>query len=221
MIANMLLAVRNAVLRHRAAALPPATVAKVDLDRYLGTWFEVARLPNPEEDGFGRRCVDVTATYARRRDGRVDVLNVAYDANRAMRRSSVHGSARAVDASGAKLVVTFFHLFGGDYWVLGLDPEYRWALVGTPGRRRLWLLARTPRLAPAEYRPGHGDRRGAGLRPGPRGAHAAPFLLLSHRRAGSPARKFHTEAERRRGQSGAPRRHGRLIKLSLRLSASV
>ena len=63
MIINMLLAGRNAVLRRFAASDHPATVPVVDLDRYLGTWFEVARLPNLEADGFGRRCVDVTATY--------------------------------------------------------------------------------------------------------------------------------------------------------------
>ena len=151
MIYDMLLAVRNACLRGSPSGPPPATVAQVDLDRYLGTWFEVARLPNPEEDGYGRRCVDVTATYARRRDGTVDVLNVARNANGGMRSTSVHGTARPVDASGAKLVVTFFRLFNGDYWVLGLDPEYRWALVGTPRRRRLWLLSRTPRLGQTEY----------------------------------------------------------------------
>ena len=79
------------------------------------------------------------------------MLNVAYNANAAMRRTSVHGWARPVDATGAKLVVTFFRLFKGDYWVLGLDPGYRWALVGTPRRRRLWLLSRSPRLEAAEY----------------------------------------------------------------------
>lgn len=151
MIANMFLAVRNACLRRRTSDQPPATVAKVDLDRYLGTWFEVARLPNPEEDGYGRHCVDVTATYTRRRDGTVDVLNLARNARAGMRVSSVRGWAKAVDASGSKLVVTFFRLFKGDYWVLGLDPDYRWALVGTPRRRRLWLLARKPRLEAADY----------------------------------------------------------------------
>jgi apolipoprotein D and lipocalin family protein len=151
MITDMMLAVRNACRRGAPPGPPPATVAKVDLDRYLGTWFEVARLPNPEEDGYGRHCVDVTATYARRRNGTVDVLNVARNAKAGMRSTSVRGFARPVDATGAKLVVTFFRLFNGDYWVLGLDPEYRWALVGTPRRRRLWLLARTPALEPAEY----------------------------------------------------------------------
>ncbi len=151
MIADMFIAVRNALRRGKISGPPPATVAKVDLDRYLGTWFEVARLPNPEEDGFGRRSVNVTATYTRLPNGSVDVLNEAYNANAAMRRTSVHGWARPVDATGAKLVVTFFQLFKGDYWVLGLDPGYRWALVGTPRRRRLWLLSRSPQLEASEY----------------------------------------------------------------------
>lgn len=151
MIADIILAVRNACFRGAPSGPPPATVAKVDLDRYLGTWFEVARLPNPEEDGFGRRSVNVTATYTRLPNGSVDVLNEAYNANAAMRRTSVHGWARPVDATGAKLVVTFFQLFKGDYWVLGLDPGYRWALVGTPRRRRLWLLSRSPQLEASEY----------------------------------------------------------------------
>jgi apolipoprotein D and lipocalin family protein len=58
---------------------------------------------------------------------------------------------RTADPSGAKLVLTFFHLIRGDLWVIGLDPEYRWALMGTPSRRRLWLIARAPRLGAADY----------------------------------------------------------------------
>jgi apolipoprotein D and lipocalin family protein len=152
MIANMLLAVRHAVLRGPASSdRLPKTVATVDLNRYLGTWFEVARLPNLEADGFGRHCVDVTATYTKRPDGLIGVRTVASNAKAGMRRTQVSGTARPVNPGGSKLKLTFFYLFRGDHWVVGLDPDYRWALVGTPSRRRLWLMARTPRLDSAEY----------------------------------------------------------------------
>jgi apolipoprotein D and lipocalin family protein len=150
MIANVFQVLRKSVLR-RTADPPPATVAKVDLDRYLGTWFEVARLPNLEGDGFGRHCVDVTATYSKRPDGLIGVRTVACNAKAGMRRTEVSGTARPVNPGGSKLVLTFFRLLRGDHWVVGLDPDYRWALVGTPSRRRLWLMSRTPRLDPADY----------------------------------------------------------------------
>jgi apolipoprotein D and lipocalin family protein len=129
---------------------PPATVAQVDLDRLLGTWFEVARLPNLEADGFGQHHVDVTATYAKRPDGRITVQTVSHNAKARMRRTEVTGMVRPADASGARLVLTFFRIIRGHLWVIGLDPEYRWALMGTPSRRRLWLIARTPRLDTAD-----------------------------------------------------------------------
>jgi apolipoprotein D and lipocalin family protein len=152
MIANMFQAVRHAVRRGSAVFnQPPATVAKVDLDRLIGTWFEVARLHTLEADGFGQRCVDVTATYGKRPDGRISVQTVSYNARAGMRRSEVNGTARPADASGSKLVLTFYRLIRGNLWVIGLDSEYRWALMGTPSRRRLWLIARTPRLDPAEH----------------------------------------------------------------------
>jgi apolipoprotein D and lipocalin family protein len=153
MLGDFVIAVANAARRrlHGPDGPPPRPVAHVDLTRYLGRWYEVARKPNPEEDGRGRRAVDVVATYMPRADGTVTVHNVARDAGRDGRPRSITGRARALDETGAKLKVIFFHLFGGDYWVLGLDPDYRWAVVGTPSRRRLWLLSRTPRLEPAEY----------------------------------------------------------------------
>lgn len=151
MVGDFVIAVMNA-LRRRAPDGPlPQTVPAVDLQRYLGRWYEVARKPNPEQDGSGRRAVDVVATYTARPDGTVTVHNVARDAGRGMRPRGIKGTARALDATGAKLKVTFFHLFGGNYWVLGLDPEYRWAVVGTPSRRRLWVLSRTPWLDPSDY----------------------------------------------------------------------
>ncbi len=152
MITNIFLAARNAVLRCFAASgHPPATVAKVDLDRYLGTWFEVARLPNLEADGFGRRCVDVSATYTKRPDGLIGVQTVSYNATAGMRRTEVKGTARPINPGGSKLLLTFYYVVRGDHWIVGLDPEYRWSLVGTPSRRRLWLMSRTPRLDPVDY----------------------------------------------------------------------
>lgn len=130
---------------------PPETVARVDLDRLMGTWFEVARLPNLEADGPGQCSVDVTATYARHADGGITVQTVAYNARAGMRRSEVNGRLRPADPSGSKLILRFFKLIRGDLWVLGLDSEYRWALMGTPSRRRLWLIARAPRIASDDY----------------------------------------------------------------------
>lgn len=151
MLSNLAIAIVNSFRRRAPPGPPPRTVAAVDLQRYLGLWYEAGRLPNPEQDGGRRRCVDVTATYAMRADGSIDVRNQARDAGTRMRPRGIHGRARPVDGSGAKLRVTFFGLFGGPYWVLGLAPDYRWALVGSPSRRRLWVLSRTPAMEAADY----------------------------------------------------------------------
>lgn len=133
-----------------AAALPAAcaapqaplpTVAAVDLDRYLGVWYEIARLPNR----FQAMCVSDTQARYRRVGDAVSVLNQCRDA--AGRTETADGVARVVDGSGgAKLRVSFFRPFYGDYWILDLDPDYRWALVGEPGRDYAWILARQPTL---------------------------------------------------------------------------
>ncbi|MEA3642503.1 MAG: lipocalin family protein [Lamprobacter sp.] len=130
---------------------PPATVAQVDLDRLLGAWFEVARLPNLEADGPWQHSVNVTATYTKGPDGRLSVQTVAQNAKAGMRRSEVTGSVHPADPSGSKLILRFFKLIRGDLWVIGLDPDYRWALMGTPSRRRLWLIARTPHIEPDDF----------------------------------------------------------------------
>ncbi|ESQ13975.1 MAG: hypothetical protein N838_00800 [Thiohalocapsa sp. PB-PSB1] len=130
---------------------PPETVAQVDLDRLLGTWFEVARLPNLEADGPRQHSVNVTATYAKRPDGHIRVQTAAHNAKARMRRTEVNGMVYPADPSGSKLILKFFKLIRGDLWVIGLDPEYRWALMGTPSRKRLWLIARTPFIQPDDY----------------------------------------------------------------------
>jgi apolipoprotein D and lipocalin family protein len=132
-----------------AQAPPPVrTVPFVDLDRYAGDWFEIARFPNR----FQRQCVgDVRATYARRADGRVDVVNRCRTAEG---ETEARGVARIVDErTFAKLKVRFapawlswLPMVWGDYWIIGLAPDYSWAVVGDPGRDYLWILARAPHL---------------------------------------------------------------------------
>ena len=129
----------------------PATVPHVELDRYLGTWYEIARLPMRHEP---REYTDITATYSLQPDGKVKVDNRARDAEDEVKQSV--GEAEVVEGSGsAKLEVSFMPdglkwvpFTKGDYWILRLDPDYRTALVGSPDRKYLWLLARTPRIEP-------------------------------------------------------------------------
>ena len=120
---------------------PLSTVGAVDLDRYYGTWYEIARLPNR----FQAMCVsDTQATY--RPDGNgVTVVNQCRTATGKVEQAD--GIAKVVAGShGAKLRVSFFRPFYGDYWILDLDPDYRWVLVGEPGRHYAWILARAPKL---------------------------------------------------------------------------
>ena len=130
----------------------PVTVPSLDLDRYLGVWYEIARLPmRYEKPDF----TDITATYTLNDDGNVRVRNRALDADGEVQESI--GEAVPVEGSGnAKLRVTFLPeglrwipFTKGDYWVLRVDADYRTALVGDPDREYLWLLHRDPRIDPA------------------------------------------------------------------------
>ena len=132
----------------RVEAPPVRTVAFVDLDRYAGDWFEIARF----ENRFQRQCVgDVRASYARRADGRIDVVNRCRTADGP---TEARGVARLVDEqTNAQLKVRFAPAWlswlpavWGDYWILGLAPDYSWAVVGDPSRDNLWILGRTPRI---------------------------------------------------------------------------
>ena len=132
---------------------PVQTVDKVDLNRYVGEWFEIARFPNR----FQRKCLgDVRAAYAIRQDGRLDVVNRCR-INGGV--TEARGVARVVDSrSAAKLkvrfapaVLSFLPAVWGDYWVVGLAPDYSWATVGSPDRKYLWILARTPSIGTDAY----------------------------------------------------------------------
>ena len=127
---------------------PLPVVERVELDRYLGTWYEIARYPAPFQEG----CTATTATYSLRDDGDIRVMNRCHVGSPSGELREAEGRARVVDQdSGAKLEVTFFWPFWGDYWVLALDGDYRWSLVGEPRRRYLWILSRTPVMAQATY----------------------------------------------------------------------
>jgi len=124
--------------------LPPLQVVpSVDLTRYAGKWYEIARLPNR----FQRACVsDATATYTLRADGKISVLNQCRQADGGIKSSRATARVAGPGQPNSKLRVTFFWPFSGDYWIIGLDPEYRWAVVGEPNRKYLWILSRTPEL---------------------------------------------------------------------------
>lgn len=127
----------------RDSAEPLQTVERVDLDRYLGRWFEIARFDNR----FERGCDGVTADYALRDDGLISVTNTCYQGGLDGDRREANGRARVVDGSrNTKLEVSFFGPFWGDYWVIGLDEDYQWALVSEPEGRFLWILAREPQM---------------------------------------------------------------------------
>ena len=126
----------------------PVTVNSVELNKYVGTWYEIAKVPN----SFQKKCAsNTTATYKLRKDGNIDVINRCVEKDGST--SEAKGIAKVVDKkANAKLEVSFVRIFGislfwGDYWIIGLDKEYRYAVVGTPTRKYGWILSRTPKLS--------------------------------------------------------------------------
>jgi apolipoprotein D and lipocalin family protein len=121
--------------------LPPVdTVDRVDLKEYLGTWYEVASFPQRFQAG----CSNTQARYALRDDGDIDVFNSCTKDGEA---KSAQGRARVVEPStNAKLEVSFFGPFWGDYWIIDLADDYSHAVVGSPSRDALWILSRSPSL---------------------------------------------------------------------------
>lgn len=115
-------------------------MSHVELKRYLGKWYEIAHLPTR----FQKDCTDTTATYTLSEDGAISVLN---ECRRNGKVKQAKGKAKVVDKnSGAKLKVTFFWPFYGDYWIINLGKDYDYAVVGTPNRKNLWILSRTPQM---------------------------------------------------------------------------
>jgi len=128
--------------------LPPlTTVEQVDLNKYVGLWYEIAKISNSFQD----QCAyGTTAEYELLKDGSIKVINKCYDENGEP--DIADGVANVVDKkTNSKLEVSFVSFLGirpfwGDYWIIGLDENYQWAVVGTPGRKYGWVLSRTPSL---------------------------------------------------------------------------
>ena len=126
-------------------AAVPQPARPVELERYLGRWYELARY----ENRFERGCEGVTAEYGKRPDGMISVLNTCRDGAPDGKARAAEGRAKVVEGSdGAKLKVSFFGPFFGDYWVLDRADDYSWAIVGEPSGQYLWILSRDP--APGE-----------------------------------------------------------------------
>jgi len=115
------------------------TVRTVDLQRYTGTWYELASYPQFFEKG----CSYVKATYTAKK-GYIEVFNQSIKNKKA---NNIKGKAFVVDHSGnAKLKVQFFWPFKGNYWIIDLAGDYSWAIVSDPKRSTLWILSRTPTM---------------------------------------------------------------------------
>ncbi len=124
------------------------TVETVDIQKYFGVWYEIARLPNSFEKGL--ECV--TATYSLKNNGKIEVLNKGHFTEKENVSKTAKGTAWVPDSSyPGRLKVTFFWPFFGDYYIMSLDENYQYALVGDPSRKYLWILSRTKILDPAVY----------------------------------------------------------------------
>ena len=152
-----------------AAAQPTAelqTIAQLDVPRYLGRWYEIAKFPN----WFQKKCVgDTSAQYHLQADGTLEVLNQCRLQNGQM--DQALGQAKQIgDATSPKLRVRFapawlslLPFVWGDYWVVDLDPAYSLAAVSEPKREYLWVLSRTPMVDAAQYEALLGRLRAQGL----------------------------------------------------------
>jgi len=123
-------------------------IQNFDLNRYLGTWYEIARFPHVFEEGL----VGVTATYSVRPDGKINVENAGYRGTLDGPRDVATGKAKiAGKATDGHLKVSFFLFFYADYFIMDLDPDYRWALIGSKSDKYLWILSRSPQMEEQEY----------------------------------------------------------------------
>lgn len=125
------------------------TVENLDINKYSGLWYEIARLPNRFEKGL----VCTTADYSIKQNGRIKVINKGYFEDNKEKYKDISGTAWIPDKNfPGRLKVRFFWPFAGNYYIIALDSNYNYALVGDPSRKYLWILAREKELSQNIYR---------------------------------------------------------------------
>ncbi|PLY09682.1 MAG: hypothetical protein C0625_00330 [Arcobacter sp.] len=117
------------------------TVQKIDINKYLGTWYEIARY----EHSFEKDCKNVSANYSLKKDNEIKVINQCTNMKTNKTKKAI-GSAYSIDETNSKLKVSFFWPFYGDYWILDIDENYTYALIGEPSRKYFWILSREKQL---------------------------------------------------------------------------
>lgn len=125
------------------------TVVKdLDLNKYMGTWYEIARF----DHFFERDLVGVTASYSFRDDGLIEVINRGFEDSLDGERTEAIGKVKIPDPTEpTKLKVSFFWIFYSDYFIMELDKDYQWAVIGSSSDSYLWILSRTPQIAEELY----------------------------------------------------------------------
>ncbi|MGQ8337702.1 lipocalin family protein [Sunxiuqinia sp. A32] len=128
--------------------LDKTTVSNLNLEKYMGTWYEIARF----QHSFEKDLVGVTATYKLREDGKIDVINAGYKNTLDGEYKQAKGKAKIPDKiEPGKLKVSFFLFFYAEYNVLELDENYQYALIGSSTPDYLWILSRTPQMKDSTY----------------------------------------------------------------------
>lgn len=137
-----------------AKSEPPSTMSYVDVNRYLGKWYEIGKMPN----FFQRNCLTSEANYTRISPTEIGIVNTCQ--TRTGETETAQGKGKIVDLNTyAKLTVQFDNWFSkifpwltrGDYWIIDLDPDYQWVIVGHPTRKYLWILSRDPNMSHVTY----------------------------------------------------------------------
>ncbi len=152
---GLILGTAYSVAGDDSAKRPLDVVPSVDLNRYAGTWYEIARLPN----SFQKKCTGgVTANYALLDDGTVNVVNRCRKENGEMTEAEGKARRKSEDEPNSKLEVrfapawlSFLPFVWGDYWIIDLAEDYSYAVIGEPSREYLWILSRTPKIDDTIY----------------------------------------------------------------------